>query len=82
MNTDLTHLINLLCQITSQKEMKEFLFGILTEKELKEIPMRLQIVKFLKQNIPQQEIAKRLGVGIATVTRGSKELAKGRFKNI
>lgn len=32
----------------------------------------------LKQGIPQKEISKKLGVGIATVTRGSKALNKSR----
>lgn len=59
-----------------------FLKAILTPKELIEFPTRLQIVKMLKQNIPQREIADQLGVGVATVTRGSKELKKGNFKDI
>ena len=60
--------------------MEDFLLGILTPKERLEIPMRLRIVKMLKQGIPQQGIAESLGVGVATVTRGSRELQKGRFK--
>jgi Trp operon repressor len=34
----------------------------------------------LKSGIPQHEIAEKLGVGVATVTRGSKEIQKGNFK--
>lgn len=60
--------------------MEDFLLGILTPKELQEIPTRLSIVKMLKRGIPQHEVVERLGVGIATVTRGSKEIQKGRFK--
>lgn len=63
-------------------EIEEFLKGILTPKELDEIPIRLQIVKMLKKGIPQHTIAEKLGVGIATVTRGSKEIAQGRFKSV
>ena len=62
--------------------MEDFLRGILTDAELSEISKRLQIVKLLKSGVPQKEIAERLGVGIATVTRGSKELQKGRFAGI
>jgi len=42
----------------------------------------LQIVRMLKKGVPQHQIAKELGIGIATVTRGSKELQKGNFKYI
>lgn len=59
--------------------LKDFLVGILTPKEIEEIAVRIEIIKQLKKGIPQQQIAKKLQVGIATVTRGSKELQKGRF---
>ncbi|MEK7078928.1 MAG: Trp family transcriptional regulator [Patescibacteria group bacterium] len=75
-------LVNVFSSITSRKEMEDFLYGILTPQELEEIPVRLQIVKLLKKGIPQHEIAQKLGVGVATVTRGSKEIAKGRFSSI
>ena len=62
--------------------MNEFLRGLLTEGELSELLMRLQIVKKLKSGMSQQKIAKELGVGVATVTRGSKEIQKGRFTQL
>jgi TrpR family trp operon transcriptional repressor len=79
---ELQELITTLQQIKDEKEMKEFLLGILTPQELEEIPARLQIIKKLKQGIPQHTIARELGIGVATVTRGSKEIQKGRFSNI
>ena len=66
----------------NQKEMLDFLEGILTPKEIESISMRLQVVKMLKEGIAQRQIADKLGVGIATVTRGSGELKKSRFSNI
>jgi TrpR family trp operon transcriptional repressor len=63
-------------------EMIDFLKGILTPSELDELMTRLQIVKLLKKGLPHQEIARRLEVGVATVTRGSRELRLGRFKKI
>ena len=80
-NTQMNYLINLLLIIKTKAEMKDFLLGILTMKELEEIPRRLEIVNMLKKGIPQHEVARRLMVGVATVTRASKELQKGRFKN-
>ena len=69
-------------QNTDSDEMIDFMKGILTQKELSELSTRLEIVRLLKQGIPQHKIAKKLGVGVATVTRGSKELQQGRFKNV
>ena len=66
----------------SGAEMLDFLKGILTPNEFEEITTRLQIVKLLKKGLPHQEIARRLGVGVATVTRGSREIRMGRFKKI
>jgi len=75
-------LIDLLLAIKTKEDMKDFLLGILTPKELEEISMRLKIVKMLKKGISQHEIAEKLGIGVATVTRGSKEIQKGRFKAV
>lgn len=66
----------------SKSEMLEFLRGILTPKELDELTTRLQIVKLIKKGLPHQEIARRLKVGVATVTRGSRELGMGRFSRV
>ncbi|MCB0332808.1 MAG: helix-turn-helix domain-containing protein [Bdellovibrionales bacterium] len=78
--------LNELCEIISHlqtpQEVHSFLKGILTPKELEDIPTRLQIVKLLKQGVSQREIAAQLGVGIATVTRGAKELKSGRFQAV
>jgi TrpR family trp operon transcriptional repressor len=60
--------------------LEDFLVAITTVKERKELARRLEITKRLVQGIPQLKIANELGVGIATVTRGSKELSQGRFK--
>ncbi len=60
--------------------LEDFLFGVTTDKERSELTQRVEIVKRLVAGEPQQRIAADLGVGIATVTRGSKELSQGRFK--
>lgn len=81
-DTLLNELTTEFLSIKDQKEMKEFLYGILTPQELLELPKRLAIVKMIKKGMPQHQISKELGVGIATVTRGSKEIQKGRFKHV
>jgi TrpR family trp operon transcriptional repressor len=79
---DLEEFINILLSIKSKEGMEDFLRGILTSKELLEIPNRLKIIRMLKKGISQHEIAQDLKVGVMTVTRGSKELQNGRFKNV
>lgn len=54
--------------------LEQFFKAILTPKECIEIPRRLQIVKQLKNGIPQREIARNLETSIATVTRGAREI--------
>lgn len=68
-----------LLKMKTKKEMENFLLGILTPKELVEIPNRLEIVKLVKKGVTHQEIAEKLHVGVATVTRASREIQKGRF---
>lgn len=81
-NWQFKDLVKTLLSTKTENEMVNFLEGILTPKELLEIPMRLQIVRMLKKGVTQHEIAKKLGIGIATVTRGSKEIQRGRFKYV
>lgn len=61
-----------------------FLHNILTPGELEEIAKRLQIVKLLLAGVSQREVAKKLGVSMGTVSRGSRELKYGDngFKRI
>ncbi len=62
--------------------LEDFLVGVTTAKEREELARRVEIVKRLNQGVPQQKIAEDLGVGVATVTRGSKEIQAGHFKVI
>jgi TrpR family trp operon transcriptional repressor len=78
----LSELIATLLAIKTPEEMRNFLEGIFTAKELIEVPTRLQIVKKLKEGVAQHQIAEELAVGVATVTRGSKELQKGKFTSV
>lgn len=63
-----------LLSISSQEEMETALRNLLTPDEFDGVTKRLQIFKMLEQGIPQRQIADTLGVGIATVTRGSRAL--------
>ncbi len=59
---------------TDPEMMEATLKDLLTSSEIDEISKRLQIFKLLKAGVPQRQIAESLGVGIATVTRGSRAL--------
>ncbi len=67
-------LLNLLVSIDNQDDLEDILNLLLTPNEYEEIITRLQIFKKLQANKPQREISEELGVSIATVTRGSREL--------
>lgn len=64
----------LLANIEDPKLMDVFLEDIFTPAEFEEVVIRWQIVKQLANGKPQREIAKKLGVSIGTITRGSREL--------
>lgn len=77
MNTEQQHIIELvehLMAIRSEEQMEKALRDLLTPSEFAEVVKRLQIFKLLEQGVPQRQIAETLGVGIATVTRGSRAL--------
>jgi TrpR family trp operon transcriptional repressor len=78
--SDFGDFINLVHATRDKKLLEDLLIGITTSKEREEFARRLEIVKRLVAHEPQQKIAHELGVGVATVTRGSKELSQGRFK--
>ena len=72
--------IDIICSTQDKELLEDFLIGVTTEKERSELAQRVEIIKQLIAGEPQAKIATDLGVGIATVTRGSKELSQGRFK--
>lgn len=71
-----------LSQLDTNEKREDFLLGILTPQEREQLPKRLEIIKRLKKGQSQWQIAADLKVGVATVTRGSKELQKGRFEYV
>jgi len=78
--SDFKTFTNLIASLQDTADLEDFLMGVTTPNERKELLRRVEIVKRLIAGEPQAKIAQDLGVGIATVTRGSKELAAGRFK--
>lgn len=77
---EFANFVRLTASIEDEALLDDFLRGITTEKERQELMQRVEIVNRLLAGEAQHKIAQDLGVGVATVTRGSKELASGRFK--
>lgn len=78
--SDFHDFISLTYSIRDKKLLEDFLIGVTTDKERDELAHRIEIIKRLIAGQTQAKISNELGVGIATVTRGSKELSKGRFQ--
>lgn len=71
-----------LLKIRSSKLLHELLIDLTSPGEYKELAVRWQIVKMLKKGLPHRTISKKLGVSVATITRGSREMSnkKGGFQ--
>jgi TrpR family trp operon transcriptional repressor len=67
-------LVKHLLKANNQNALHLALTDLLSPAEFLEISKRLQIFNRLKAGVPQRQIAEELGVGIATVTRGSRAL--------
>lgn len=78
--SDFDDVIDLVYSIRDRELLEDFLVGLTTPQERIDLPKRVEIVKLLLTGEPQHDVAHKLGVGIATVTRASKELSQGRFK--
>lgn len=75
-------LIEVFSHVCENKSLaREFLVDILTPAEFETLALRWQIVKRLAKDETHRDIAGELGLGIGTVTRGSRELRnkKGGF---
>lgn len=78
----LTLLIQVLQKAKTEKDLENLLSGLLTPGEIAELGQRIEIVMLLKKGIGQHTIAKKLNVGVATVSRGAKEIKIGNFRII
>ncbi len=77
-DNNLTELIH---SASKNKELLEdFILGLTTPNERAVLLRRVEIIERLLAGESQHSIAADLGVGVSTVTRGSRELKLGRFK--
>ncbi|MCE9548839.1 trp operon repressor [Candidatus Nomurabacteria bacterium] len=72
-------------KIAKDKQLlADFIRDILTPREFENLGVRWQIVKRLGKGEHHQAIAEELHLGVATVTRGSREMRKkeGGFRRV
>jgi TrpR family transcriptional regulator, trp operon repressor len=67
-------LADVFCGINDPKAMRHFLEEIFTPAERKDFTLRWDLMKRLKQGIPQRKIASELGVSLCKITRGARIL--------
>ena len=69
-----------LCRILKKADDEKFIYEffkcLFTPPELKDFANRWLLVKELDRGTTQREIAKKFGMSLCKITRGSKELAK------
>ena len=65
-----------LATVKDEKMIEAFLKSLLTEKEITDISSRWELVKLLDQGMSQRNIAKKLGLSLCKITRGSRELKR------
>ncbi len=73
----LKELFRLLAAPASPQEAELLLKDLATPQELEAFAERWQLVKMLAKGTTQREVARKLGVSISKVTRGSKWLQYG-----
>ena len=65
-----------LSRVRDPELIAAFLRSILTRRELAEVDGRWELVKLLARGESQRAIARRLGMSLCKITRGSRELKK------
>ena len=75
-NENFMELARVLSKVSEGNLMEDFLRCLLTQAEIADIAGRWALIKALRQNVPQREIAKDLSVSLCKITRGSREMKK------
>jgi len=75
---------SVLARLEDAALVEDFLESILTPREVSEVARRWELVKLLDQGVSQRTVARRLGMSLCKITRGSRELKKrnSAFKRV
>ncbi|MCA1808587.1 MAG: Trp family transcriptional regulator [Kiritimatiellia bacterium] len=66
-----------LAGLSRPAEVRAWLQALLTPRERVRLLRRWQLVRLLDAGLSQREIARRLGLSLCNITRGSRELRRG-----
>lgn len=75
-NDSISEICSLLAKINDEKLIYDFFGCLFTQAELKDFSNRWQLVKELNAGTTQREIARKYGMSLCNITRGSKEMKK------
>lgn len=67
-------LLKVIASLETQEEMNLFFVEIFTPAELDDISLRWKLLKDLHKGVTQRKIAKKYGISLCKITRGSKIL--------
>lgn len=67
----------MLSRLPDAGRMEEFMRALLTPRERRRLALRWRIVCLLRAGARQRDIARRLGISLCNITRGSRELKRG-----
>lgn len=83
-NSAFSEMCNILAECKDSAFINDFLRCLLTPAEVKDFSNRWLLVKEIEKGTPQREIARKLGISLCKITRGSRELHKehSAFKRI
>ena len=73
----LAEIAGVLAGMRHPAEVRDWLQALLTPCERDRICLRWRLVCLLADGVPQREIARRLGISLCKITRGSRELKRG-----
>lgn len=76
------YLLKLLVETDNTERLSAIFDALMTEKEQTELANRLTIFALLQQGVTQREISAKLGVGIATVSRGAKVFSQHKIDDL
>jgi len=65
-------------KLKNAEQVESFLTDLLTQSELQDVVKRWKILKLLKENKSQRNIAQELSVSLCKITRGAKILKNNK----
>lgn len=75
---NISQISKIISEMEDSKDVEKFLVELLTQSELEDVEQRWNILKMLKDEKSQRNIAKALSVSLCKITRGAKILKNSK----